>query len=125
MCEKNEEIQKLWKPKIGDWYYESIDKEVECVSLMGESIIEHHSRYHIWIPTQEQLQEILHNYYQNNNSNVKGLEWGQSINEYMFNKLFEFEKDNREIVYDLNYLWLAFVMKEKYNKIWNGEEWIK
>jgi len=22
-------------------------------------------------------------------------------------------------------LWLAFVMKEKYNKIWNGENWIK
>ena len=22
-------------------------------------------------------------------------------------------------------LWLAFVMKEKYNKIWNGKDWIK
>lgn len=22
-------------------------------------------------------------------------------------------------------LWLAFVMKEKYNKVWNGEEWVK
>jgi len=22
-------------------------------------------------------------------------------------------------------LWLAFVMKERYSKIWNGEEWIK
>ena len=22
-------------------------------------------------------------------------------------------------------LWLAFVMKEKYNKVWNGEDWIK
>ena len=22
-------------------------------------------------------------------------------------------------------LWLAFVMKEKYNKIWNGKEWVK
>ncbi len=21
-------------------------------------------------------------------------------------------------------LWLAFVMKEKYNKVWDGEEWI-
>ena len=21
-------------------------------------------------------------------------------------------------------LWLAFVMKEKYNKVWNGEEWV-
>lgn len=24
----------------------------------------------------------------------------------------------------LNELWLAFVMKEKYHKIWTGEEWI-
>jgi hypothetical protein len=22
-------------------------------------------------------------------------------------------------------LWLAFVMKEKYNKIWNGKDWVK
>ena len=22
-------------------------------------------------------------------------------------------------------LWLAFIMKEKYNKVWNGEDWIK
>jgi len=22
-------------------------------------------------------------------------------------------------------LWLAFVMKEKYNKVWNGEDWIE
>jgi hypothetical protein len=22
-------------------------------------------------------------------------------------------------------LWLAFVMKEKYNKVWNGEDWVK
>ena len=77
----------------------------------------------IWLPTQEQLQEMLHNYYQNNNSNAKGLEWGDSINEYMLNQLLNFEKDNREIVYDLNSLWLAFVMHELYNKVWTGEKW--
>lgn len=28
-------------------------------------------------------------------------------------------------IYSMEQLWFAFVMKENYNKIWNGEGWIK
>ena len=35
------------------------------------------------------------------------------------------DDDKREKVVSMEQLWLAFVMKEKYNKVWNGEEWIK
>jgi len=34
-----------------------------------------------------------------------------------------FELDIKEAT--LNELWLAFVMHEKYHKIWTGEKWVK
>jgi hypothetical protein len=40
-------------------------------------------------------------------------------------ELIDFYKfaENRQDSF--NELWLAFVMKEKYNKIWNGKDWVK
>lgn len=35
------------------------------------------------------------------------------------------DDEQREAVISMEQLWLAFVMKERYSKIWNGEEWIK
>ena len=138
-CEQAEEIQKTWKPTIGDYSFNDgifiiskiqsdmttkmyrLDDINNFLSVFEmENILQDNF---IWLPTQERLQEMLHNYYQNNNSNAKGLEWGDSINEYMLNQLLNFEKDNREIVYNLNSLWLAFVMHELYNKVWTGEKW--
>jgi len=37
------------------------------------------------------------------------------------NGLLPFDKHG---LYSMEQLWLAFVMKEKYKKIWNGEKWI-
>ena len=127
MCGHAGEIQELWRnpfrAKYGDMYWKG-DKYLMIPSACELCIVSNFiPEDEIWLPTQEQLQEMLHNYYQNNNSNAKGLEWGDSINEYMLNQLLNFEKDNREIVYDLNSLWLAFVMHELYNKIWTGEKW--
>ena len=36
-------------------------------------------------------------------------------------------QDNEEFppFTSMEQLWLAFVMKERYSKLWNGEEWIK
>ena len=62
----------------------------------------------IYLPTQEQLQSLL---------NIT--DW-----QIMFKKFRYFYKyatvDN---IFLMNELWLAFVMYEKYNKIWNGEKW--
>ena len=68
------------------------------------------------IHTQDQLQGMLHKTFQG----VYAL--GKCA--YLFNGI----KKNREyygIFKSMEQLWLAFVMKEKYNKIWNGEEWKK
>jgi len=66
----------------------------------------------IYLPTQEQLQGLL----------KKPLWWlvwhFEEFVEPMSDKTFFQDTTMDE-------LWLTFVMKEKYNKIWNGETWIK
>jgi predicted Abi (CAAX) family protease len=44
-------------------------------------------------------------------------------------ELWTFEDEHRvgywRIFTSMEQLWLAFVMKEQYNKVWNGKDWIK
>ena len=75
----------------------------------------------IWLPRQDQLQAMLIGKYDMINLFVVFTDWtkgtlaggGQEIyKECEFENFASFEQ-----------LWLAFVMKEEYNKIWNGKEW--
>jgi len=77
----------------------------------------------IWLPRQDQLQEMYFDF-------VPALEHFPIA---IIARLYIFSSIRiKSPSVDLNYveqftsmeqLWLAFVMKEKYNKIWNGEEW--
>ena len=69
----------------------------------------------IWLPRQDQLQGMVVDGYE-----ACGL---------LFNFYHWFEDNKHDFItpyldYSMEQLWLAFVMKEKYNKVWNGEEWI-
>ena len=65
----------------------------------------------IWLPRQDQLQEIL--------GDVMGLQ-----PEFLAKYLYEFAVSKVTKLFDtMEQLWLAFVMKEKFNKTWNGENW--
>ena len=44
--------------------------------------------------------------------------WGFIINRITHQKIMDKN-------YSMEQLWLAFVMKDKYKKVWNGEDWIK
>jgi hypothetical protein len=68
----------------------------------------------VWLPRQDQLQEmvllkdrpvyhILDDF----------CRFVQSLGKTMFSAWASFEQ-----------LWLAFVMREKFNKTWNGDEWV-
>jgi hypothetical protein len=47
------------------------------------------------------------------------------LNDDIFNIAYFYENRNRLIQPESwEQLWLAFVMKEKYNKVWNGEDWV-
>ena len=118
MCEKAEEIQKAWKPEKGDLYavivhgkpMEIVDIYIDGFPLLPEKFSPLSALY-IWLPTQEQLQEIL---------------W-QDLDEYEYwiSKLHDFILDLPFEEMTMNELWLAFVMHEKYNKVWNGKDWVK
>ena len=75
----------------------------------------------IWLPRQDQLQEMVGGFFY-----------------YQWNQFYKYLLDRDFVVGDLisdihngieekpitwEQLWLAFVMKEKYNKVWDGEKW--
>ena len=139
MCEASEEIQKLREYKMGDWFYTTIyrrDKhkgfyviDVDYGDNYPNGLLpDKHKKDNfvtkgggIWLPTQEQLQEMMPK------SDVTFLV------EYIKNvELRYHDRFNEDAVgyftgtfTSFNELWLAFVMEEKYNKVWTGEEWKK
>ncbi len=73
----------------------------------------------LWLPTQSQLQEMLLNRAVSNiGLAVMGL-LGR-FNEFCYRG----DWHNLDVTNSLEQLWLAFVMKELYSKIWNGEDWV-
>ena len=139
MCEKAIGVQRSWVPQKGDWYYAE-GGEVNVKSRYGYSIYidelkvgegriflygnNYGDGYHhpndmeynkrIWLPRQDQLQEMY-------GTVGKNTLW-------RFCK-FVFEPPNvRKYCHQftsIEQLWLAFIMKEKYSKIWNGKDWTK
>ena len=112
MCRTAYEIQKKWRPKAGDFVHDKDYKILRhAIAIVGDcGKWEIHSS-EAWLPRQDQLQEM--------------------IDLAMFDKMSAFRnfvfKDTIKIYPDLlmteEQYWLAFVMKEKYNKIWTGENW--
>jgi len=153
MCEQATEIQKEWQPQPGDYYLHnyrgttgftneqeqqiwgdsndtwrqveilcykpSKDNDILLSTAKGESCITSSSdlvRHHcVFIPRQDQLQEM-----------VKKESIGTLIDHFI-TWYYKFSEKNPEILpereYTMEQLWLAYVMKEKYNKTWNGSEW--
>lgn len=122
MCEKAEEIQKQ-KPKKGDFYAwpeRNGEKEVDVLHemlmevLFGDSI--YNETVATWLPRQDQLQEMMNQEFHQLLDDF----WSEFLEWEWFHRP-EWSKDCNS----MEQLWLAFVMKEKYNKIWNGKEWVK
>lgn len=92
--------------------------EYECVEcpvkwVRGDSI-----DGWLWLPTQDQLQDIL----------VTDLGIAYQISFMLLDDLFDWLKtlsyNDKCQIYSYEQLWLAFVMFSKYGKTWNGEDWI-
>lgn len=137
-CEKAEEIQELWKPKVGDWFYKrdgigfglwlicKLDEKgnLFCsgermgrAPFSGELIWFMTPGDYIWLPPQNQLQEMVV---------CPGTElFIVFMGDKRWYSLPINDQRNPVLSYDtLEQLWLAFVMKQKYNKAWNGTDWI-
>jgi len=152
MCEKAEEIQKLWwtgslfgndgdglkaSGNNGDYFLDN----AYGISIKGIGSGTYcREPKPIWLPKQDQLQEMIEgdwitiqvSFYDfiftyANNLCAKHFNEGiTSIHDFVDGNTF-YERC-KKIVYkkwnSFEKAWLAFVMKEKYNKIWNGEEWL-
>jgi len=125
MCEKSEEIQgqrvAAWHMMEANQVYFYDGDDVWFAYTVGEGLEQKLNK--VWIPRQDQLQEM-----------VKG-EKHMHLLAYEFASYFHgtvdplyayLGMDNFTVDADnsMEQMWLAFVMKKKYNKIWDGNSWI-
>ena len=130
-CKAALEIQDIWNKKYGDyvsiedapmygkvsiiidsfirnkeegrkWYAGKPDFNVQCKGICT------------WLPRQDQLQDMLNDIFMDPTPRKLTYEFWDWIasTSPKYNKSME-------------QLWLAFVMHEEYNKIWNGSKWVK
>ncbi len=129
MCEKSE-IQKDWKPKDGDFVWHG-DEGEEAFGhheypvegrIVILSDIETEAWWHnwLWLPRQDDLQGMIDRSILNETSLALAKRFGKWLedNSFIGSCLTEIVRKN-----SMEQLWLAFVMKEKYNKTWNGKDW--
>jgi hypothetical protein len=149
MCKQANVIQKSWEPKEGDWCFAHDDVHLVCDGeewqTLGEKQLlrpfcdygnpaedfdyyENNIKESIWLPQQDQLQEIY----------GEGMEYLSKSDNMFYKFLTDFScwittTGGPRVFYQLHYknqfkcveeLWLAFTMYERYQKIWNGKEWI-
>lgn len=141
MCEKAVEIQGLWQPS--DWDNVWCKQEAEVVVLSGYctdgGYYGHHTPgkqldyytgscddlsqdnfkdFHIWLPRQDQLQEMIHDY---------KYKLGRFSGSHGLIRDFAFwvEEVSNLPCASMEQLWLAFLMHDPYRKKWTREDWIK
>ncbi len=109
MCEKAVDIRELWKPNVGDYSIFSDDNSLRVIHVVNH--VETMRKKWIWLPRQDQLQGML--------IKVHPITLTQRFKEYTdVLNLKGWVQDC-----SMEQLWLAFVMKEKFNKTWTGEDW--
>jgi len=129
MCEKAEEIQNEYFISEDErlknnwlWEYDIFAckehrvifrnyQTVVCPAIKGNLCNRRNNK--IWLPTQEQLQEMI--LIDKKYKDMFSL--NNDLNDFMIDDLDKKTRGN------MNELWLAFVMYEIYNKIWTGEKW--
>ena len=93
----------------------------ERMYLFGCSHPEDMVEQSIWLPRQDQLQGMLPDTF----SNRTPVALIDKLDKFID---VECKRDNRHSIEVINWsmeqLWLAFVMKEKFNKTWNGDKWV-
>jgi len=128
MCEGAEEIQKAWIPLIGDWViFPNIP--LPTIIRFKKTINEMNKYDFIYLPTQEQLQEMMTmdtSYAKKYNKKEGAIFCGFYIFLDMMDWVKNYLKKPTIInCNSMNEIWLAFVMYEKYNKTWTGKNWVK
>ena len=139
MCQKAKELQALWSPNPCDFFIDHADSEggfsfcspvaniVQVVDLFSgapeseqfQQEREYLKNKCLWLPRQDQLQFII----ERDESKVHSI-----VSKVVESRYYEPAKgdhvDAPRIFYSMEQLWLGYVMKEKYSKTWNEEDWV-
>lgn len=136
MCKQATEIQKLWKPKEGDWCFVHNEIHLVCEGdewqhLGNKRLLrpfcdygdpaedfdwyENQIKESIWLPRQDQLQKMIDALKHDANNPT----WNKAFRWFEWTKVHYNEFDT------FKKLWLSFMMFTKYNKKWNETEWVK
>lgn len=124
MCEKATEIQKKWIPSGDDVYLERDatdpdndhlrNLEINDQNLCSSSIVNSIKKTGIWLPRQDQLQEMI--------AKDGKCDCLDCLVSGLHN--FHYSHTRPPNFTSMEQLWLAFVMKEKYGKRWDGADWV-
>jgi len=116
MCDC-EEIQEGHVWESGDWAYWPENGDVYPLCSDRDYNVGTYAEGHKWLPLQGQLQEMVGgNNIKTLRNLVDSVSWVDPFDLPLPSSL----DDNAS----MEQLWLAFVMKELYNKTWLGEEWL-
>jgi len=134
MCEKAGEIQEPWKPQCGDIFcyygeppivgknpihYKIIagkdGKATEGELIPTEVVRRYYRNLYYWLPCQDQLQGMYGDYH-------KCLDF---LHDFQCPEVNYWHPKNFDPCSSMEQLWMAVVMRERWNKIWNGDDWIK
>lgn len=121
MCMQAEELQAKWNPAYGDIY--TFPEKWEKADQRTKRVVWMYPRYPIalegqviWIPRQGDLQGFVASVESSRIALVSKLvEWLEAPNN-------DCQRIN---ISSMEQIWLAFVMRRKWNKMWDGEIWIE
>ena len=116
MCEKAKEIQELPMKKNGNFYVDFMG-DIQ-IYMEKDNDWDWQKNKEIYLPRQDQLQEMVKDSLDRKLTKFCVF----SMNNLKATPMM----DRPNIKFDtMEQLWLAFVMKKKYNKVWNGTDWEK
>ena len=123
-CEKAEEIQEIREERgsflagrYGLYIRLGFDKRAKMAEHISNFDFDTKLKSYIWLPQQDQLQGILFSQ--------------ETVEACFYRDIHSLAKDFYLFAFkhpeftSMEQLWLAFVMKEKYHKTWNGKDWVK
>jgi len=123
MCLKADDITNYHKWEAGDFGYWPENGDIN-VMYFGEYSPEELGEGHLWLPRQDQLQEMVKG---DKHMHLLAYEFASYFHgttdplyAYLGQDNFTVDADN-----SMEQMWLAYVMNEKYGKVWDGTEWVK
>jgi hypothetical protein len=140
MCEKAVEVQEGWESQVGDYGFLSHPLDQRIVFVAGEpwSLLTpvifpfaignnkdlKRKENLRWLPRQDQLQGMVPEIKNKLHVIFRFIDFLQaSYTKKTAQRAFVVLYNMLDNGASMEQLWMAFVMKEKYNKTWNGKDW--